>query len=213
VRLSTVLIELAAAAPAPPGAELHPKAPSGVKVGDIVDMTSRAGFGVVIGLLALVSLPFVGLSTPFGLAIGLLGTQMIAGRQQPWLPRRIREHVVTAKTLDWLSNRLSRWASWLERWIKPRLPVMTRAPFFAAVGVGVLVQALGLALPLPIPGSNWVFLFPILVYSLGLIEDDGLLILVAHAITAVEIALAVLFWRIARDGAVEATGWVMSWFA
>ncbi len=208
MRLSAVLIQLASLEARPLESGLPSSTPSGVRVGDILDQTSRAGFGFVVALLALMAIPFVGLSMPFGLAIGLLGLQMIADRQQPWLPRRIREHEVKMKTLEWLGNRLALWAGRMERWVKPRCLMVTRPPFIAAVGVGVLLQGIGLALPLPIPGSNWVFIFPILIYAVGLLEDDGVLILVGHALTAVQIALVVVFWGVIRGALAGVVAWL-----
>ena len=52
---------------------------------------------------------------------------------------------------------------------------------------------LGLALPLPIPGSNLIFIIPILVYAVGLLERDGMWIAVGHVCALVDIALVALF--------------------
>ena len=61
------------------------------------------------------------------------------------------------------------------------------------VGLGIVLLALGLALPLPIPGSNIIFIAPILVYAIGLLERDGLWIAIAHVGTLVDMALLVAF--------------------
>jgi hypothetical protein len=66
----------------------------------------------------------------------------------------------------------------LERLIRPRFTFMIAGPFWTACGIGMLVQGLALSLPLPIPGSNWVFIIPIILYGIGLLESDGLLIMV-----------------------------------
>ena len=55
--------------------------------------------------------------------------------------------------------------------------------------------ALGLALPLPIPGSNLVFLVPLFVYSIGVLERDGLWIALGHALALVDAALLVIFGK------------------
>ena len=61
------------------------------------------------------------------------------------------------------------------------------------VGLGIVLLALGLALPLPIPGSNMVFLIPLFTYAVGLLERDGVWILIAHVMTLVDMALLVIF--------------------
>lgn len=198
-----------ASAPASAPSPAKGKIPSGIHIGDILDLTCRAGFGFAIALLSLTAIPFVGLSVPFGLAIALLGGQMILGYRKPWFPRRIRDHVVTLKTVDWLGTTLARWARRMERFVKPRMLVLTRPPLFVVIGLAVTLQALGLALPLPIPGSNWIFIAPLLVYAVGLLEEDGLLILFGHLLTVIQIALCIIFWALIRETLVE----IFQWFA
>ena len=61
------------------------------------------------------------------------------------------------------------------------------------VGLSITFLALGLALPLPIPGSNMIFIVPLLAYAIGLLEGDGLWILLAHIATLVNMTLLVAF--------------------
>ena len=185
----------------------RPRVESNITIGEILDRTRQAGFGCIAALLALVAIPFMGLSTPFGLAIAFLGVQMIAGRTHPWLPARIRRHHVSTSTLEWLGQRLARWTGGLERVVRPRVTFATAGPLWVACGVGILLQGLGLALPLPIPGSNWVFIVPIILYGIGLLEADGLLILICHAITLVEVALGVWLWERVVEGLSGAYHW------
>jgi hypothetical protein len=56
-----------------------------------------------------------------------------------------------------------------------------------------MLLALGLALPLPIPGSNMIFLIPLFVYSVGLLERDGVWIVIGHVCTLINLALLVTF--------------------
>jgi hypothetical protein len=188
LRLSAVLAELDD--PAGPDGEPPP-----LTLGEITDRTAFAGFGFLNLFLALVSIPFFGLSAPFGLAIAVLGAQMLVGRDRPWLPGFLRRRRAPARSIRWLSGRVARWTAGLERWIKPRLGVLTRGPL---IGLSLIVQGLGLALPIPIPGSNWIFVVPIIVYALGLLERDGALVLVGHAATAVQIVLGITFAHVVR---------------
>jgi hypothetical protein len=220
LRLSTILSAFAAdaaprvtvhASPAvPDGAgppANDPRAPSDISLGEIIDRTAHAGFGFIAALLALIAIPFVGSSLLFGLAIAFIGAQMMAGLNRPWLPRRVRQHLVALSTLDWLGRRLAAWTAGLERWVRPRWTVLARGPFWFAVGAGIVLQGLGLALPLPIPGSNWPFIFVILIYGIGLLEDDGLLVLAGHACTAAGLVLAIVF----RYAIAAAMGHSISW--
>ncbi|MCK6485208.1 MAG: exopolysaccharide biosynthesis protein [Phycisphaerae bacterium] len=167
---------------------------SNITIGEIIGRTRHAGFGFLVALIGLLAcMPYI--SMIFGLVIAFLGAQMLVGLNQPWVPRRIREHAVAMTTLSWINANLVRWTSWLEKFIKPRWTMLSRGPFWPLLGVGILLQGIGLALPFPIPGSNWVFVIPILFYSVGLLEDDGLLILLAHLVTATFIVLGISFYK------------------
>jgi hypothetical protein len=197
LRLSSVLSHLED--PQAPGAPPPP-----LTLGDILDRTAHAGFGFLLAFLALVGIPFVGLSTPFGLAVAFLGAQMLAGRARPWLPGFLRRRKVPAGAVRWLSGKLSRFAARLERLVKPRYPWLARG---RPLGLGLFIQGIGLALPLPIPGSNWIFIGPILVYAVGLLEDDGVWALAAHLSLLVQLVLGVLFFHAVRAGVERVIAW------
>jgi hypothetical protein len=185
--MSELLLELGALE------ETHTDASSRTKtltVGELVDKAAEAGFGFVIGLLALIAIPFFGLSTPFGLAIALIGAQMIVGKQHPWLPQRARRRELNISMLDRVATMLSRRTRWLVKMTRRRHEAIV-AP--KHVGFGITLLALGLALPLPIPGSNLVFLVPIFIYAIGLLERDGLWIAIGHVCLLVDIALMFAF--------------------
>lgn len=184
LRLDELLRELGAHdGDAPPTARTEE-----LTVGALVDKAAEAGFGFLIGVLSLIAIPFVGLSTPFGLAIALLGAQLMLGRSQPWLPERARRRPLAMSMLDRVLRLLARRTGWLtrlsrRRWehaIHPRL-----------VGLGIVLLALGLALPLPIPGSNLIFLVPLFTYALGVLERDGVWVALGHLGTLIDIALLI----------------------
>ena len=186
LRLDELLRELGAC----DRGESPPPRPSGLTVGELVDKAADSGFGFLIGVLALIAIPFFGLSTPFGLAIALIGAQMMLGRATPWLPRRARRRTLSMTMLDRVLSLFARRTRWLARSTRRRWErlISTRV-----VGLGVFLLALGLALPLPIPGSNLIFLVPILIYAVGVLERDGLWIAMAHACVLVDLALLVAF--------------------
>jgi hypothetical protein len=162
----------------------------GLTLGTLVNRAAEAGFGFVVGVLALIAIPFFGLSTPFGLAIALVSVQLAFGRKRPWLPRRARARVLSMRMLDRVLGIVERRLGWLVTSTRPRWEplIMPRV-----VGLAITFLALGLALPLPIPGSNLIFIIPILIYSIGLLERDGVWILVAHVCTLVDLVLALAF--------------------
>ena len=167
-----------------------------VTLGDLVDRAAESGVGLLIGVLAIVAIPFVGLSTPFAIATGLLGAQLAIGRARPWLPSRLRRRRLTPAMLDHTVAVVARRGAWLARITRPRAAWLVRPRL---VGTAVLVLSIGLALPLPIPGSNLVFLVPMIVCAIGLVERDGAWIATGYALTLTALALfAALGGTIAR---------------
>jgi hypothetical protein len=169
--------------PPPPRAD-------GLTVGALVDKAAEGGFGFLIGVLTLVAIPFVGLSTPFGLVIALLGAQLMIGLRHPWLPARARRRLLAMTMLDRVLGILARRTRWLARLSRRRWELAIQPRL---IGLGIVLLALGLALPLPIPGSNLVFLIPLFIYSVGVLERDGVWIVLGHASTLINMALLVVF--------------------
>jgi hypothetical protein len=163
---------------------------AGVTIGELVSKAGEAAFGFVIGVLALVAIPFFGLSTPFGLVIALIGASLAIGKQRPWLPARVLRRQLSMAMLDRVLRLVSKRTRWLARSTKRRWePLLTPR----LIGFAITLLGLGLALPLPIPGSNMIFIAPILVYAIALLERDGLWCAIGHACTLVDLALLVMF--------------------
>lgn len=185
LRLAELLRELGAHDAASP-----PPSRDDLTVGALVDKAAESGFGFLIGVLTLIAIPFVGLSTPFGLAIALLGAQLMIGLRQPWLPARARRRRLAMAMLDRVLVLLARRTQWMTRLSRRRWELAIQPRM---IGLGVVLLALGLALPLPIPGSNLVFLIPLFTYAIGVLERDGLWVVLGHVGTLIDMALLVVF--------------------
>ncbi|MBA3395147.1 MAG: exopolysaccharide biosynthesis protein [Deltaproteobacteria bacterium] len=191
LRMSELLLELGALDDEPPADE-PPAADrdTTLSVGELVDKAAEGGFGFLIGILTLIAIPFFGLSTPFGLAIALIGAQMMVGRTQPWLPKRARQRELSMAMLDRVATMLARRTRWIVKVTRRRYEGLLQP---RVIGFGIMLLALGLALPLPIPGSNLIFLVPIFIYALGMLERDGVWIAIGHACVLIDLALMVVF--------------------
>lgn len=195
IRLDELLHELGARAqerPTDKDGDGIPDPRPPLTVGELVDKAAEGGFGFLIGILALIAIPFFGLSTPFGLAIALIGAQMMLGRRHPWLPKRARRRVLKMSMLDRVTTILAKRTRWIARSTKRRWEFLIMPRL---IGLGIVILALALALPLPIPGSNLVFLIPLFIYSVGVLERDGAWILIGHLATLVDITLLFVFGK------------------
>jgi hypothetical protein len=187
LRLDELLRELGARDGEPPPDAARADS---LTVEGLVDKAEEGGFGFLIGVLALIAIPFVGLSTPFGLVIALLGAQLMIGLHHPWLPARARRRKLSMTMLDRVLGILTRRTRWLARLSRRRWEFVIQPRL---IGLGIVLLALGLALPLPFPGSNLIFLVPLFLYAIGILERDGLWIVLGHVGTLIDLALLIVF--------------------
>lgn len=159
-------------------------------------------------LCAVLCLPFLipvsipGVSTVFGLGIILLGLAVTLNRL-PWLPQRILDRQIeTAK----LRPTLERGVSIVERidgFVKPRLGALTRGAVMDRINGFMLVFG-GLLLMAPfgfVPFSNTLPAVAILLLCFGMIQRDGLFILLGYLMTAATcIYFGALFYGVYRAG-------------
>lgn len=135
--------------------------------------------------LVLLALPFCfiaipGLSTPFGIAICVIGASLMIGHE-PWLPRFILGQRLSSVWLSRLLTGATKVARQIEKFVRPRLEFLHAGPGMRRlIGLAVVIAGLALTLPLPIPFSNSIPSFAVLLLAIGMMEKDGLCILLGH---------------------------------
>lgn len=176
--------------PAPPAADAPPEpAPATASLGDVMDRLDERAFGFLLLLLALpCCLPFVYvLPQIVALPMLALAGQLAAGRQHPWLPRRLRARRFSIPAFRAVVERSAKYARWLERLARPRF-----APATGRWGlrlVGALLIAPCLSILVPLPSTNTVPGIGVAVAALGLIERDGVLVMLGLVIGLAWVAL------------------------
>lgn len=159
-----------------------------------------AGRGLSFLLVAL-SLPFCqpfqipGFSTPFGLLLAFIGLRIAIGKNA-WLPQFLKEKVISYSTLKKVANLALKIVHKLRFFLTSRLVWLVRTPTLHFLhGLTIFVLGLILALPLPIPLTNVLAALPILFFGLGLLEDDGIMIIIAYILSLVCFAVYLsLIW-------------------
>ncbi len=152
------------------------------------------GFALMIFVLAL---PFAipalpGLSTPFGVVVALMGLRLACGRQ-PSLPGFIRKRELNPVMLEKILRGGLALSRRLERLVRPRLEFLQEWPGFRnLIGVGIAVAGLLLALPLPLPFSNTIPAVAVLLLTGGMVERDGVLVLIGYATNVIATAYVLL---------------------
>jgi hypothetical protein len=94
----------------------------------------------------------------------------VLGRK-PWLPAVITRRSIARATLASVLNRAQPWLIWAERFLHPRLTVLTGPS--AEKLIAVLMVLMSVAVLLPIPFGNMLPSLVIIFLSLGLMEEDG----------------------------------------
>lgn len=165
-----------------------------LSLGELLDRFSRRSFGLFLLLVLLpVFIPVpVGIGGICGPLISLIGVQLLLQFEHPWLPRFLSRRQFKRQLLINFQQRFGRWLQRLEKLSRPRHEEVFDRVVWRAFS-GLLLILLGILLALPVPGTNYPFGLIILLYSLGLIERDGIIMVIGWLLGLVEIVLAVFF--------------------
>ncbi|MCC6415926.1 MAG: exopolysaccharide biosynthesis protein [Opitutaceae bacterium] len=137
-------------------------------------------------LLILLALPFItpiplpGLSTPFGLAIAFIALRLALG-QRPWLPMKLQRKELPPGFFLKVFIVAGKVIALLESFLKPRWAFISApGPALQVHALFIFIAALVLLLPLPIPFSNSFPAWTILLLAAGMLERDGLFIILGY---------------------------------
>ncbi len=148
----------------------------------ILDTLGERAFGIVLLFFALPSaLPFSavpGVSVIFSVPIILFACQMIFARKTLWIPKVLAHRTIHQETIAKVVQSTVPYLIKIEYFLKPRLSFMNCR--FMEIMNGTLILCLALLLMLPIPLSNFILSSLLIIFSLGLIEKDGLFILAVY---------------------------------
>jgi hypothetical protein len=163
-----------------------------VKLGDIISALGDRAFSVSMLILALpnaVGLGTIpGLSTVFGLPQLVLALQMTIGMERPWLPRWLLDKSIARKDFDLMITRSMPYLVKIEKVLRPRIPALSS--FMAERILGAVFVGLAVVVSLPIPLGNQPPAVGIALISLGLIERDGLFIILGLIASVIAVAIA-----------------------
>ncbi len=140
-------------------------------------------------LMILLTLPFCqpiqipGFSTPFGFAIALIGFQSMVGRKNLWLPKKILKKSLSPALLGKIANKSLKLVQRVKGWIYPRLEWVSHHPIMkVSNSILIIIMGIFLALPIPIPFTNLSAGWSLLMLGIGILEDDGILVLIGYLI-------------------------------
>lgn len=185
-----------------------------VTVGEILSRLEGQAFGLLLLLLALPNcIPNIpGLSTIFGVMMIAPAVQLILGRGELWLPRRVRSWTIPRDALRMAIKGALPVLSRIERYVAPRWTMLVSAPFTQLLGLQTLLLALVLILPIPL--GNWPPGMTVAATALALLQRDGRLALLSVPMAFLSVGVA---WAGVRIGfaALRELGQMLhgAWFA
>lgn len=148
-------------------------------LGELVDAFGERGFGALMlffGLLNIAIGIIPGTTTILGAPLLLMGLQLATRADQLWLPRWAMKRWIERKAYrEGVAKVLPR-VRVVERLSRPRLHMMTSE--LSEILIGVATVALACILVLPIWGGNLVPALIISTFGFGLMQRDGLVVLV-----------------------------------
>jgi len=162
-------------------------------LGDLVEELDERAFGLAMLLFALPSsIPFVYvLPQILSLPMLALAMQMAAGREAPWLPQKMRERRFKPDQLAGVIRRVEPYARWFEALARPRLLGLTGRTGTRIVGAIMMAPIISVLVPLP--ATNAVPAIGVSIASLGLVERDGLLVVLGLFIGLAWLILLLVF--------------------
>ncbi len=134
---------------------------------------------VVIGVPFCFPLQIPGFSTPFGLLLAYMGIRISLRKKIhcPGILNRKISYAACKKIIESTVYLLEK----AEKFVKPRFSFLSTNSWLHVLhGILIFFLGLTLALPLPIPLTNILVAAPIVFLGLGLLEDDGLFVIVGY---------------------------------
>ncbi|KCZ91603.1 ExoD family protein [Hyphomonas johnsonii MHS-2] len=149
----------------------------GLSLRAILDQLDESAFGAGLFFLALpCCIPFLyGVPQIVSLPMMALAGQMAAGRELPWMPEKFGQRKIDRNGLTQMAKGGRKWLGWIETFTKPRLTGITGKKSERVVGLFLCVFSASILVPLPM--TNTVPGFGVALASFGLINKDGILVI------------------------------------
>lgn len=165
---------------------------TGITLSELIRSVGRDGLLILVALLTLVFLipiSIPGVSTVFGAAILLISVSRLFGRDL-WIPAKLEHRMIATRKLRPLLRKALSWLKKLERVSRPnRIQwLVANGPIAFVNNAALILGAVLLMMPFGlIPFSNTFPAVAILFLAIGLLQRDGVCILLGHIANVVTI--------------------------
>ncbi|MEO0466800.1 MAG: exopolysaccharide biosynthesis protein [Pseudomonadota bacterium] len=180
--------------------------PEGFSLRQIMDRLDERAFGAMLFVLALpCCVPFLYLVPQIvSLPMMALALQMAIGREEPWLPAKLADRIIDKAGLTSTARGGRKWFGWVEALARPRLTFLTGKGPERVIGAILCLFCASILVPLPM--TNTVPGFAVALASFGLIQRDGLLVIVGMILGSLWIGALVYGLTFGLDFAADLIG-------
>jgi len=170
-----------------------------VSMADLLDEVGPRSFGVLLLVAGLITLmPLVGdipgVPTVMAVFVVLVAGQLLLRRRHLWLPEWLLKRSVESEKLDKALDWMERPAQFIDRWLRPRLRLLTRRVATYFIAIACLFVAALMPIMEVIPFSANLAGAALTAFGLSLMTNDGLLALLAFGCTLT--ALGVIVYNV-----------------
>lgn len=131
-----------------------------------------------------------GFTTLMGIPLLILSMQMFFGYKQVSLPSKIINYKISNDLLIKISNKVLPILTFTEKYIKPRFQFTKSIYCKQVIGLISIICSISIIIPLPL--TNALPAIGIIIMSLGLLNRDGLTVLIGFATSFIGVILAIL---------------------
>ncbi len=186
------------------GAKPDPK----LYLGEVVNAFGERAFGALLllfGLLNALPLP-PGATAVLGIPLLLLSIQLVLRTDQLWLPRWALKRSIDRAGYRKSAARIARPIKMVERLSRPRLLALTGP--VSELTIGLVCTLLAVVVMLPVWSTNMFPALTIAVFGFGMMQRDGVAVILGWLAVAGYALFLVLAWKIIRGVVIAAWAWL-----
>lgn len=163
-----------------------------ISLGELTDGMQERAYGFLLLILALpCGLPFVYILPQIvALPMIMLVFQMASGRSTPWLPENLRARELPISRFLGVVRQAKKFGGWLERLSHARLRWVTGEVGTRVIGALLLIPCVSVLVPLPL--TNTTPGIAVAIAAVGLIERDGIFVMLGTLLGLIWVALLVI---------------------
>ena len=182
-------------------------------LGELVNAFGERGFGALMLFFGLMNIAIgiiPGTTTILGAPLLLMGLQLATRADQLWLPKWALRRWIEREAYRNGVEKVLRRVRQVERLSKPRLHIMTSE--LSEILIGIATVLLAFILILPIWGGNLVPALIISTFGFGLMQRDGIVVLIGWTGVAGVCLFIWLAWELVSRAFGPTIQWVTGLF-